>query len=80
MAVWQRQARDGSGDAMRLRLEVTEGPKRVAGALVLDRRRKARDEKERVGRQAASEDINLQDEFWKGTDWPKKMCLLTSVG
>lgn len=40
MAVWQRQARDGSGDVMRLRLEVTGGPKRVAGAQVLDRRRK----------------------------------------
>lgn len=55
--------RDGSGDVMRLKLEVT-GKTEVGGGSAGTRPQgKARDENECVGRQAASEDINLQDDF-----------------
>lgn len=49
---------------MRLKLEVAKKDRSgMVGALVLDRRVKRGMEKECVGRQAASEDINLQDDF-----------------
>lgn len=55
--------RDGSEDVMRLKLGVTKKTKGGFGCAGTRPQGKARDEKECVGRQAASEDINLQDDF-----------------